>query len=552
MQEQNLNEIWQVDVNGTVYEAPFVELGDWIDGGSLLPEDKVRKGNLRWIEARKVPSLVPFFNAKASGQPMPMFVNTTVAEPPAANSEPPTGFEPHIESSPFSNNSEVQAADSGQMPGPEVCVLHTEMESFYLCDGCGSGLCKACPKSFGGTVKICPLCGAMCRPKLEVAAVKSQTNQKLAALADGFGIADFFSALGHPFKFKVSLFFGAAMFAAFSLGQSASALGGIFMMVSAIFCMMLANMLTFGVLSHTVDNFVQGNLEENFMPSFEEFSIWDDVVHPFFLSIGAYLSSFGPFILVALIGFYLVTRAISSQAEIVKAEIERIPGTQVYAGRKLTEQTGEVKDVLNGIKQREQERIAVITESADAANSDSLLDDSDRPVIDRESKEQEELWAMAQESRKVQLESALGKSPETEAREQSELLKGFLSLAAPLVVVGLLTLIWGLVMFPASCAVAGYTRSFLATINPLVALDTMRRLGLTYVKILVMCVALLFLSILVSGILSMIFAPFALPGMGNLPAKGLGSMFGFYLTVVFSCILGYALFKSQDKLQLRA
>lgn len=106
-------------------------------------------------------------------------------------------------------------------------------------------------------------------------------------------------------------------------------------------------------------------------------------------------------------------------------------------------------------------------------------------------------------------------------------------------------------MFPASCAVAGYTRSFIATINPLVALDTMRRLGLTYVKILVMCVALLFLSILVSGILSMIFAPFALPGMGNLPAKGLGSMFGFYLTVVFSCILGYALFKSQDKLQLR-
>jgi hypothetical protein len=371
----------------------------------------------------------------------------------------------------------------------------------------------------------------MCRPKLEVAAARSRTDQKHAAFADGFGIADFFSALGHPFKFKVSLFFGALMFAAFSLGQSASALGGIFMMVSAIFCMMLANMLTFGVLSHTVDNFVQGNLEENFMPSFEEFSIWDDVVHPFFLSIGAYLSSFGPFIVVALIGFYLVTRAISSQAEIVKAELEKIPGTQVYAGRKLTEQTGDVKDVLNGIKQREQERIAAITESADTANSDPLLDDTDQPVIDRESKEQEELWAMAQESRKVQLESALGKSPETAAREQAEFFKGFLRLAAPLVVVGFLT--------------------FITTINPLVALDTMRRLGLTYVKILVMCVALLFLSILVSGILSMIFAPFALPGMGNLPAKGFGSMFGFYLTVVFSCILGYALFKSQDKLQLR-
>ncbi|HQU94107.1 MAG TPA: hypothetical protein PLK77_17550, partial [Pyrinomonadaceae bacterium] len=58
------NEIWQVDVNGTIYDAAFGELPEWIDGGSLMPGDKVRKGNLRWIEARRVPSLVPFFNAK--------------------------------------------------------------------------------------------------------------------------------------------------------------------------------------------------------------------------------------------------------------------------------------------------------------------------------------------------------------------------------------------------------------------------------------------------------------------------------------------------------
>jgi len=36
-----------------------------------------------------------------------------------------------------------------------------------------------------------------------------------------------------------------------------------------------------------------GHLGKNFIPDFEDFSIWDDVVHPFFLSIGAYAVSFG-------------------------------------------------------------------------------------------------------------------------------------------------------------------------------------------------------------------------------------------------------------------
>jgi hypothetical protein len=66
------------------YEAAFAELGDWIGEGSLLPQDKVRKGNLRWIEARRVPNLVPFFNAKEQGLPMPVMFSTTEAGSPAS------------------------------------------------------------------------------------------------------------------------------------------------------------------------------------------------------------------------------------------------------------------------------------------------------------------------------------------------------------------------------------------------------------------------------------------------------------------------------------
>jgi hypothetical protein len=38
--------------------------------------------------------------------------------------------------------------------------------------------------------------------------------------------------------------------------------------------------------------------------------------------------------------------------------------------------------------------------------------------------------------------------------------------------------------------------------------------------------------------------------MGNIVAKGFSSLVTFYLVTVFACILGYALFKNSEKLQL--
>ena len=128
--------------------------------------------------------------------------------------------------------------------------------------------------------------------------------------------------------------------------------------------------------------------------------------------------------------------------------------------------------------------------------------------------------------------------------------KAFLQLAPPLVVVGFITFLWGCVFFPATCAVAGYSKSFLATINPLVGLDTMKRLGGTYLKILVMGFVLVVMAGFVSMILGAILSPLNLPGMGNLPATAITAVFTFYFWTVFSCIIGYALFKKADKLGL--
>lgn len=542
MSEISANEVWQVEVNGTIYEAPFAELSDWIDGGSLLPDDKVRRGNLRWIEAKRVPSLVPFFNAKEKGLPMPVTVTTNEALPvPDAVStvELPAVPANHV---PVVKK-QIQASSSKLLDNEtsSACLNHAELDGKFVCTSCGVSLCRDCVRSYG-SVRICSACGSMCKTRDEVIASGKTQARSLAAMSDGFGFADFTQALSHPFQFKTALFFGGILYMLFSLGQSAAYVGGIFLSAAALVCLLLANMLTFGVLSHTVNSFAKGDLDASFMPDYEDFSLWDDVVHPFFLSIAAYLVSFGPFLLTAIIGGYIVFSNVSSQMDAFRSDVERIPGTNVYNGRELTEQSGDVQEVLKRMREKEAQRVAGLTETADNGTQ--------QPVVDQESLDQEKLWAEAMDSRKKQLEGAFGKTPETQAMERQAAFQALMKLAAPLVVVGFITLIWGLFFFPAASAVAGYTRSFVATINPLVGLDTIRRLGVDYIKILLMGVLLLVIAFFVSLALSIVFAAFAMAGMGNLPAQAIGSFITFYFWVVFCCILGFALFKNSEKLKL--
>src|SRR5205823_6752934 len=85
---ENAQEFWQLEANGKIFDTNLSEISTWIGEGAVLRQDKVRKGNLRWIEAGKVPGLMAFFNAFDNGQPIPPVVTTT--ELSADQSEPPT------------------------------------------------------------------------------------------------------------------------------------------------------------------------------------------------------------------------------------------------------------------------------------------------------------------------------------------------------------------------------------------------------------------------------------------------------------------------------
>lgn len=578
MNAEGTSEIWQIESAGQIIDADFEEITEMIGRGELLRMDRVRKSDLRWVEAGKVPSLLAVFNAKDGDEPPKPVITLTKLGLPSAPVESATNRV---------NGSLVAQFQAEPVTGPPVlvgepmCSMHSDVPAVYICGTCFSNFCKACPASYGGTVKICPYCGAMCESLAKMAAAKTETATYSAAISGGFGFGDFINALAYPFKFTTSLILGAVMYMFCSIGTGAMGFGGIFMMGAAIGSYMLANTLTFGVLSNTVENFAQGKIGENFMPTFDEFSIWDDVVHPFFLSIAAWLVSFGPLILLMIVAFFFVTSAVTSEMNGLQSDAARTVNPELPYTAKAIKQSEAVRDLINRANESQQRRIEQIEREASESYQDyqferqpasiapeaeeysrksklppgqddttKSTDTVDMPAVDESEQAVMRANELIQQTQKAQLESVVGKTPETQSDEQWAMIKQIIGYGAIFLLIGGICLLWGLFYFPAACAVAGYTQSFAATINPAVGLDTIKRLGLDYVKILLMGLALVIMSGSVTGLLSLIFLPFGMPGFGNIPAKAVGSLFGFYFSVVFSCVLGFAMFKAADRLRL--
>ena len=494
-------EVWQVDAGGQIYETRFEEMAQWVFEGSLLPQDMVKRGNLRWIEARKVPALAQLFNARDRGEPPPVFAvpvnvqesfDNQAATPNFASNPFETPPENHFQPSPnpfeaappqnFQNqnawpeNHFQQSAPSfnefapqsfDEMPTADFCSMHPDAPTAYLCGTCGNGFCKACPKSYGGTVKICPFCGAMCKSVSEVQEKTQAVAQYERDMSYGFGAGDFFNALGYPFKYKTSLFVGAFLFVLFTLGQSAGGMGSIFLAGSGLICFMLSNMLSFGVMANTVENFAQGKIGGNFMPNFDDFSLWDDVVHPFFLSIGVYLVSFG---LVIAIFIFLIIYGLNQVSNAISDSYDPYKSTKI-----VTDKDSPIRNNPNFQQQDEMYGDGDMPDEEDIKRMQNRPGDTEDDV--RRANE------MINDYRKKQLESGLGKSPETEEAERRQFYQSLRNTTGVMAILLLIGVGWGLFYLPAACLVAGYTRSFVATMNPLIGLETIKLLGFDYLKL---------------------------------------------------------------------
>ena len=545
MNDQNLQEIWQVDVNGEIYETDFEGLANWIAEGSLLANDKVRRGNLRWLEAGKIPLLHSFFNAKELGISPPVL---TTMPKPAVELETAAQIEAEnftlspkilhynlpeqITESEAENLQNTAAISDDLKPSKKnkICAVHPEVSAFYSCGGCAELFCKACPATYD-SVKICPFCGAMCKSLAETVQKQKQLHQFETAAAASFGFADCAKSLAYPFKFKASLIFGAIFFTIFWLGQSVWIFGG-FMLVSAIFCAMLANTLTFGVLANTVENFAQGKITSDFMPRFDDFSAWDDVIHPFLLSIGVYIISFG--LLFALI-VGATWYAVSSLTEIDKGKDKIISSVLPVPpdDLSLVKQSAQVRQLTEQIKKQNKfkdgnmpNENAIIQSQSGNSNEAAIFENLQNQIKQAQTEPQE-----------AAANNNLSEMPENVMR---------LSLIFSIPI--FLAFLWGVFYFPAACAVAAYTRSFKATLNPLIGFDTIKRLGFDYAKILGVSLILGVFAIVLNSILGTVFAPLDLPQIGNLAVKVFDGVLYFYFSIVFSVVLGFVIYKNSRNL----
>ena len=485
MDNQNIQEIWQVDVNGVVYETDLEGLGSWIAEGSLQPDDKVRRGNLRWLEAGKIPFLNGFFNAKELGIAPPVSSTTNT---PTAEENPPHNSR-NIAAAPNLSQSNFNEHTTG-----------------------------AVSENFQNKVK---------------SAKTSASVQNVRVFADDekFGFGDFAKALVYPFKFKASLIFGAIFFTVFTLGQSVWVFGGV-MLVSAVFCAMLANTLTFGILANTVENFSQGRTAADFMPRFDDFSAWDDVIHPFLLSIGVYVVSFGA-LFALLVGATWQTVNSLSQIDEGKQKIVSTVLPVPPNDTSLAKQTAQVKQLTEQLKK-------------DNKFKDGNIPD-ENAIIQSQNENLNE--AAVLENLQNQLKQS-GQPPEPENNNLSEMPGNVMRLSLGFAIPIFLAFLWGFFYFPAACAVAGYTRSFTAIFNPLIAFDTIKRLGFDYAKILVMCLLLGVFAFVINVFLGRIFAPLDLPQIGNVPVKIVDGVLYFYISVVFSVVLGFIIYKNARLLHL--
>jgi hypothetical protein len=98
-QTERPEDTWQAEIDETIRSLSFDELAALISSGMLLRGDKVRRGNLRWLEAGRVPSLDAYFayadaravTAKPVIEPpketeVPALFSETVAKPAVSGS----------------------------------------------------------------------------------------------------------------------------------------------------------------------------------------------------------------------------------------------------------------------------------------------------------------------------------------------------------------------------------------------------------------------------------------------------------------------------------
>ena len=374
-------------------------------------------------------------------------------------------------------------------PNANVCQNHPDADPAYVCRMCGGLFCKICPK-FSSKVPVCPSCGDLCH---EYGAVTERAERD-ELQSSGFGLGDFGRAIRYPFQHKFALVCGALVYA--------------FLLLLGWRAGVVAWMIMFGCISQVISQVAWGRLNRSFMPDFSDFNFWDELVVPAFLGVGIMIVSWGPFIVLVLALMFGVVSQAHKQASPLGA-------------------ANQAEETISS------EDLAVLTDP-----------EADPEKLAEANKKLQGTNPAAQIARDAEKAKADASDPAGPLRDLAPYLGAGIAIGLLL----LLSIAWGIFYYPMALTVAGYTQSFGAVLNPIVGLDTIRRMGTTYFKGFGMVLLVQLVSFVIGAIVSVVTAPLTLPYMGNLLGTFITATFTFYFNLVVACILGLSLFKCADRL----
>lgn len=372
-----------------------------------------------------------------------------------------------------------------------TCQNHPDVPVHYICRMCAATWCEVCPQFVSGSrIPLCPSCGDLCKLYSDIATQAVRTEFQ----SSGFGFADFGRAVRYPLQHKAALFGGAVIYS--------------FLLLAGFKGTLVAWMIMFGCISHVISQVAWGRLHRSFMPDFSAFSLWDDLVVPIFLGVGITIVTWGPIIALVIALLFGVLQG------------PALPG-MVPGGTVVAQDSGPTPDEL-----------------------DALTDpNADPKKLEEANRKLNQLRPGAQ----IAQEAERSKS-DNEPAAALHMLLSYLAGGLLIATLFLVGLVWAFFYYPMALTVAGYTQSFGAVVNPLVGLDTIRRMGSTYFKAFGMVLIVLIVSGIVSVIVAVIMSPFNLPFVGNLPANFINGTFTFYFNLVIACLLGLSLYKCADRL----
>jgi hypothetical protein len=514
----NPHEVWQVEVQDRIYEAEIEEVIEWIKEGAVSPDDKIRKGNLRWLAAGRVPEFYKYFRDNSHDSTIELGEidafsqierNGWTENELNEALEPPNPDNDNTSDEPTNAPSAEQGLNAEAM---KFCTTHPGNLTRFVCNICSSPFCGTCPNRFG-SVRLCPLCGGTCISYEEFeAGIRTQgalnkpyarktidiDEQKKNPADKKLRFRDIGDALKYSFAFPADLAFSAILFVIFYIGNSQFLLGGIMTTVAGLGSVLLSTMFSFGILTKILSNFTRGDFRESFRPRFHRKAFRGNFVRPFFLGVAVYFASFGL--------FFVMTGAAG-----------------IYAWYQFSSSLDNVETVMRGERSNVDAKLRAVQINKSSTNIDALVTQSRRDLIN----------------------STFGSDYFGENRQIEKIVTSFMSLSVMLLTPIFLAFLFGIVYFPAASSVAITSGSLRETLKFSKCLEEIKEFGFEYVKIVFISIMFLTLTISTSLGAFFILSNLSLPLVGAISALIIGGSLSFFGWTAFSYLLAITIYRRQ-------